>query len=420
MSASTPLHALARRLQLDSTLDPRFRRLWTSSAITNLGDGALLAAGPLVVASVTADPLAVGGAVAVQQLPWLLFALVSGALVDRLDRRRLVIAVNIVRALVLAVLSVSILLDHTSLPLIYAALFVLGTGETLADNAVGVLVVHVVPHEQLGAAHARLSATFTIGNQLAGPPLGAWLFALAAAAPFGLHALAFALSAVLIATLALPRDASSAVCARESRPPALHRHVGEGVQWLWRHRGLRALTGCIAVMNVSFMAAFATWVLYGTRRLGLTQLQFGFLLTAGALGGLAGAWLYPRLETRFGRVALVRAGLLLEAATHLVLAVTTSPAVVFATMTVFGVHAVVWGTVATTLRQRAVPPELLGRVSSVFFFASTGGAAIGAALGGLLARSYGLTAGFWVAGVAMVLLTALGWRELATVDSDRA
>ena len=418
MPALTPLRALARRLQLGSSLGPHFRRLWAASALTNLGDGAFLAAGPLLVASVTTDPLAVGGAVAVQQLPWLLFALVSGAVVDRLDRRRLVVVVNIVRALVLVLLTVAILFDAASMFLIYAALFVLGTGETLADNAAGTLVVRVVPRDRLGAANARLSAVFTVGNQLAGPPLGAWLFTVSAASPFGLHALAFAVAALLVATLALPLDDSGATQAPVVRPPALHRQIAEGVRWLWGHRGLRALTACIAVMNLTFMAAFATWVLYGTQRLGLTQVQFGFLLTAGAVGGLAGAWLYPRLEKRFGRVALVRVGLPLEAATHLVLAVTVSPAVVFATMTLFGAHAVVWGTVATTLRQRSVPAELLGRVTSVFFFASTGAAAIGAAAGSLIAWAYGLTASFWIASATMALLTVVAWRQLAAVDAD--
>ena len=412
-----PGRALARRPNPASSLGPPFGRLWAASALTNLGDGAFLAAGPLLVASVSPDPLAVGAAVAVQQVPWLLFGLVSGAVVDRLDRRRLVVAVNTVRAVVLGLLTTAILFEVVSLPLIYAALFVLGTGETLADNASGALVVRLVSPEQLGTANARLSAVFTVGNQLAGPPLGAWLFVLAAAAPFGLHAAAFAGSALLIGLLAMPPPVIPRDGAATGQWPALHREIAAGVRWLWRHRGLRALTGCIAAMNLTFMAAFATWVLYSTQRLGLTHVQFGVLLTAGAVGGLVGAWLYPRLEHRFGRTVLVRAGLLVEAATHLVLAVTTSPLVVVATMALFGAHAVVWGTVATTVRQRSVPDELLGRVSSVFFFASTGAAAIGAAAGGLLARAYGLTAGFWVAAVGVTVLAMVAWRPLGAVEA---
>jgi len=115
---------------------------------------------------------------------------------------------------------------------------------------------------------------------------------------------------------------------------------------------------------------------------------------------------------------LVRVGLLVEAATHLVLALTVSPVVVFVTMVLFGAHAVVWGTVATTVRQRNVPDALLGRVSSVFFFASTGSAAIGAAAGSLIAQAYGLTAGFWIAAGTIAVLAILTWKPLATVEAD--
>jgi MFS family permease len=88
-------------------LGPDFRRLWTANAVSNLGDGVTLVAGPLLVASLTADPTAIAAAVLAQQLPWLLFSLVSGALVDRLDRRRLIVTVNLARAVVLAALAAS-------------------------------------------------------------------------------------------------------------------------------------------------------------------------------------------------------------------------------------------------------------------------------------------------------------------------
>jgi len=116
-------------------------------------------------------------------------------------------------------------------------------------------------------------------------------------------------------------------------------------------------------------------------------------------------------------VLLVRSGLLLEAATHLVLANTSTPWVVFVTMTLFGAHAVISGTVATTVRQRSVPDALLGRVTSVFLFASLGAAALGAAVGGLVADTYGLTACFWAAAVGVTALAILAWRPLGAVDT---
>src|SRR5690349_1190924 len=187
------LRALLPRLGAD------FSKLWTASAVANLGDGVTMAAGPLLVASITTDPAAVAGAVFAQQLPWLLFALLSGAWADRLDRRRLVVTVNLVRAAALTTLVAAVAADLATVPLIYAVLFVLGTGETLADTAASAFVPALVPAERLPTANAWLGATFTVLNQFAAKPLGAWLFVVAAAAPFGLNALSFAVSAALVA-----------------------------------------------------------------------------------------------------------------------------------------------------------------------------------------------------------------------------
>jgi len=165
-------------------------------------------------------------------------------------------------------------------------------------------------------------------------------------------------------------------------------------------------------MNVTFMAAFAVWVLYARERLGLAGAGFGFLLTASALGGLVGAAATGRLTDRFGPAALLRAGLLVETAVHIVLALTRSPWIAGATMAVFGAHAAIWGVVVVTLRQRLVPDRLRGRVSSVYFFLTMGGAAIGALAGGFLARGLGLTAPFWIAAAGNATLIPVVWRQL--------
>src|SRR5690349_5376924 len=156
-----------------------------------------MAAGPLLIASLTTDPALVAGAVFAQQLPWLLFALVSGAYVDRLDRRRLVVVVNLVRAAALAALALTVATGRATVPIVYAVVFVLGCGETLADPAASALLPAIVAPDRLAVANARLMSTFTIVNQFAAKPFGAWLFAVGAALPFGVDALSFAASAAL-------------------------------------------------------------------------------------------------------------------------------------------------------------------------------------------------------------------------------
>ncbi|GAA1562452.1 MFS transporter [Kribbella sancticallisti] len=404
-----------RALVLPAELGRDFRKIWPASAITNLGDGAMIAAGPLLVASITTAPLAVGAAAFVQQLPWLLFALISGALVDRLDRRRVVVAANTFRAVVIGALGFAVLLTGAPLWAVYLALFLMGSAETLADNGSGALLVTAVPKEHLGKANARLYATGTLGNQLGGPPIGALLFAVGAGVPLLLNSATFAIAAALIA-----RVSARPPVADEPARTSLWLDVREGIHWLWNHPGVRTLAWTILVMNTTFCAAFATWVLFARERLGLSDTQYGLLISAGAVGAVCGMPVYRLLEPRVGSLTLLRAGLLVETTVHLLLAVTRNPWVAGATMAVFGVHAVVWGIVSTTARQLATPDALMGRVNSVYTLASIGGAALGSLLGGVLAQQYGLVAPFLVAFVGMVVTTAAAWRPLRYVTVREA
>jgi MFS family permease len=388
-----------------------FTHLWLASAVSNLGDGALLAAGPLLLTTLTTDPTAVAAAALAQQLPWLLFALSSGALADRWPRRTLVVSANTARAAVITALTVTIAAGTPTLWLLYLVAFLLGAVETLADAAYGALVADTVPADLLGRANARLHLTFSVNNQLIGPPVGALLFAVATAAPFGLHAAACALAALVV--LRVPAR------PHRTRPrTTIRADIGAGLRFLWHHPGLRTLATCIFVMNLAGVGVFAIWVLYGTQHLGLTDTGYGLFIATGAVGGITGAWAYGRLEKHLGQTVLLRAGLIVEALTYLALALTSTPWVAGLTMAVFGVHAIVWGAVATTARQRATPPDLLGRVGSVYALASVTGSTTGALLGGFLATAFGLLVPFWLAFGLVAVMTVLAWRRLATVRAD--
>ena len=217
------------RALVSARLGADFTKLWTAAAVSNVGDGVTMAAGPLLVASVSDDPALVAGAVFAQQLPWLLFALISGAYVDRLDRRRMVVIVNVVRSVALAGLAATIATGTVSVVLIYAVLFLLGTGETLADTALGALLPALVTPAELPSANARLYASFTIGNQFVAKPLGAWLFVVSAAVPFGFDALTFATSAALIAGIR-----RAPVLGDPPRRTSLRDEVASHLEWLAR------------------------------------------------------------------------------------------------------------------------------------------------------------------------------------------
>lgn len=398
------------------TLRPRlgaaFHRLWTAAAVSNLGDGITMVAGPLLLASLTGNPALIAGGVFAQQLPWLLFALVSGAVADRVDRRRLIVAGNVGRAAALATLAVAAGAGHASVVLVYLVLFALGAGETLVDTASGAMLPQLVAPADLPRANARLSATFTIANQFLAKPFGAWLFGVAAAVPFGVDALTFVVSAALIATLpAMPATSGPAGPGAARR--SLRRDIAEGLRWLRGDRLLGTLAVAMGLGNVAFCSAFAVFVLYARHRLGLGDIGYGVLLTTFAVGGLIGAGVAVRLTARFGSPAVLRAGLLVEVVTHVTLATTTRPLVAGSVLVLFGVQTVVWGVITASLRQRLVPNHLLGRIGSVYALLETGGAALGTLIGGLLAGVWGLTTPFAAAAVATAVILAVAWRPIA-------
>jgi predicted MFS family arabinose efflux permease len=397
--------ALADRLA-PRALGRDFRFLWGSSTISNIGDGLLISAGPLLVTTITREPFAVALATLMQFLPWVILGIPGGALIDRVDRRRLSVLVNLARAIVLGVLAATILTGTASLPVVLASYFVLGTAEMLADNTGSALLASAVPKEHLGVANSRLTGTRILANDLAGPPLGAFLFAVGMAVPFGVDAICALAAAVLIARIAATPGPATAV-----RRHVRH-EIADGIRWLWHHPPVRALALTIFLFNVTFWAPYSLYVLYATERLGVDELGYGVLITAGAIGGLVGSLAYPALERRFALATLMRVGLLLETVTHLILAVSTSVVVVGLTMTLFGIHAVIWGTTSTTVRQRAVPTAFMGRVTSVYMLLNVGGGALGSVLGGVIAQRYGIVAPLWFAFVGSAVLLIAIWRTL--------
>jgi MFS family permease len=394
---------------IDSAVPARlgrsFRWLLSATVINNIGDGIAISAGPLLVASQTRDPFLVSMALLSQYLPVLLFGVLGGAIADRIDRRRMVVVVDLGRAVVLSVLVITIVSGNVNIAVVLATLFILGTAETFADSASSALLPGLVERDDLGIANARLQGAFLVTNQLVAPPIGAFLFAAGMALPFATNAACFALGALLISRVV----ASASHELREQS--SLRAEMVEGIRWLLAHPPMRTLALTIFTFNVTFGAAWSVLVLYATERLGMDEVGFGLLTTASAIGGIIGVVSYGRLERRFSLADLMRIGLLIETGTHLVLALTTLPAVALATFVVFGAHEFVWGTTSTVVRQRAVPDELLGRVGGVYRVAIMGGLVIGTPIGGLLARTFGITAPFWFGFTGSALLVVILWRQ---------
>ncbi|NUR64014.1 MAG: MFS transporter [Catenulispora sp.] len=392
-----------------------WRLLFAAGTVSVLGDGAFVAALPLLAAGYTRDPRLISGLTIAGTLPWLVFSLQSGAIADRSESRRLSILAQGWQLLCVALVGVLALDRGTGggLAALYVLAFGLGMAATLAKSASQPLMTSIVPREHLVSANGRLFTAQSVARDFAGPAAGAALFAVAPALPFWADVATFAVSMVLIARL--PR--TGAVGAAGAGAPdrsgrRMRTDVKEGLTWLARHRLLRTTTWLSAVANFGNTMGFATLVLYvGTH-------HYGLLLSVAAIGGVLGGLVSRRAVARLGGRVVVR---LTTTATPLACIgiglFGPNPIVVAPLLAVSSMSAALWNVAVVSQRQRLVPAHLLARVSSAGIMVVWGMQPLGALAGGLIAARFGLGTP-WVIGGALRLAASVAairplreWRD---------
>jgi MFS family permease len=402
-----------------------FWQLWSASALSNLADGLVKIALPLVAVTLTDSPGLVAGVTLAVTLPWLLFALPAGALADRVDRRIAMVTADVVRAAAMAVLAVPLVLGLESstaaIWALYLVALVLGTAETVYDTCAQSILPQVVPRDRLTRANGRLIAAELTANEFVGPPLGGLLVAAGAAAAFATPA---ALWAAAVGALLLLRGGFS---VPRRVPTTLRADVAEGLRYLWRHRLLRTLAAMTGLFNFATNATFAVFVLYAVgpdSAMGLTEVTYGLLFATLAAGSLIGALLADPIIRRLGRSRSLLVGILGGVGTVGILALTTVPLVIAAAFLIGGLTNALWNVVAVSLRQCITPDRLLGRINSSYRLVAWGTRPLGAAAGGLLGELFGLRAVFAVA-AALILATLIGMAQvtdtaISTAEHDTA
>jgi MFS family permease len=389
-----------------TTLGPNYRRLWTAAAVSTVGDGVHYAALGLLAASLTRDPLQVSAVVFASQLPVLLLILPSGALVDRWDRRTVLWTVDVFRCIVAAVLAAAVLAGWASIPLLAAAGFLLGAGETLFNTAAQAIVPAIVSRDpqRLERANGRLQGAAIVGQQFIGPPTGGFLFSVAASLPFWINATSFAASSALLA--AIPGRFRHQKQADQTTT-TLRAEIVEGLRWLLAHRLLRTIAIMVGVTNLLAGAWLAILVLFAKDELHVTDAGYGLLLAAFAAGGTLGSVLAARLSRWFGTARVLVAEVVLEGITTVALGLTGNAWLAGALLVALGFQVLVWNVVSASLRQALLPDQLIGRVVSAYHFISMGTGPLGALLGGVLGRMLGLRAPFLLTGLILVPMAFL-------------
>ncbi|MDR7274734.1 MFS transporter [Catenuloplanes atrovinosus] len=373
------------------------RPLFWSTAVSMVGQGAFATAAPLLVASITSDPLLVSLATVAIYVPWLLIGLPAGTLVDRSPRRAVMIIADLVRVLVIAAIAGAIAADQVSIWPVLAVIFLATSAQSFFDSASQATIPALLgtDEERLNEANGRFWTLDNVGRAFLGPLIGAMIFAWSRVGPFLFTALSFLVSALFVARLP--------AMGRPAQPT--DRFVAAlrgGIAHFRANRDLRLVSVVGAFYNFCFNVAAATLVLYADREFGLGPAGYGFVVAAMAVGAMAGGLGLSRRLGGVPTMAVIAGTLSLQGIAWLVIGAVPVLAVALAAAVLIGLASVLITVTSSGLIQRSVPDAMMGRATSVFRIFVIGFAGLGALAGGLIADAEGLRAGYFVAGGLLV------------------
>ncbi|MGA1737852.1 MAG: MFS transporter [Candidatus Nanopelagicaceae bacterium] len=430
-------------------LGRNYWRLWSATAISNLGDGIALIAYPWLASAITRDPFLIALAGVVGRLPWLLFTLPAGVITDRVERRKIIVSMDLLRGALTVVVALIVWQASASLPdldsiataevttnwslyaVILIASLIYGMAEVLRDNAAQTFMPQIVEKEKLEVANGRMWSAEYLTNSFMGPPLGSFLIGIAIFIPFFVDAATFFIAVILIAgiRISIPGEVRSRNQVREGKEPVrLGAEVKEGFQWLWRHELLRPMAIILGLLNFLATTSTALFILFAQEVLETSVLIFAILGTAGAAGGMIGGLLAPRISKRLGSGATLALALFTFPTVALIIGLTSFWPLVWFLTAFSTIMAVVWNVITVSLRQSIIPSHLLGRVNSVYRFFAWGSMPLGMLTAGLIvnfagqfvSREGSLRTPYFFAAVAGYLLYAYARRILTTERIEAA
>ena len=401
-------------------LPKSYWKLFSSSTISNLGDGMVVAAGPLLALSLTNDSRLIAAVIFAAMLPWLILSLPAGVYLDRHDRKVIMFRANLVRGVVFAFIAVSTATNHLNIYILIAASAIAGICELFYDMSSQAILPAIVDQDSLEVANSRLYISQIISNGFVGLPLGAWIFVFASSAPFAVNALVLIIAALLIRSIRV-RSISETVVKPQT---AFSTELLHGLSWLWKHDLLRTLAIMLGAANMCGMFAQAVFVKFARDELGLGARGFGILLALISVGSILGGLIGEFVSKKLGATTAIISAYVVFGLSDVIPGLFPEIWAVALSGIVMAIAGTTWNVITVSMRQRLIPPELFGRVNSVYRFIGTGSTAIGALIGGQIAFSFGLRATYLASGfVLLIALIALSPVFLRTakiyIDPER-
>jgi MFS family permease len=406
-----------------------FWLIWAAASVSYAGDGLVAGALPLLAASLTRDPRLVAAVEALGTAGWLLLGLVSGVVVDRVDRLGLMWRVDVIRAVVFGLFGGLVLTGHTTIGLLFGVSFLLGLASPFFDNASSSVLPELVPEAELERANSVTQTSQVVLSNLIGPPVGAVLFVVSTGAPFVVDAVSFAVAALLVARGVAMRRARSGIgvtagMVAETAPSPTRQGVSaalrEGIGYLRSHRVLGVLAVAVGVINMVVGGIMAILVLYVLEVLGLSQTAYGWLISTFGVGGVLASVATPLLVRWLGPAGVTNASVVTFGVSVLALGLTSNLAVVVLALVVGGFAGLSWNVVTISYRQRIVPRALLGRVTSVYRMAAFIAMPVGAIGAGWLGHAIGIQRTYLVGGLVLLVTSAVAFRRIREMSATVA
>jgi MFS family permease len=382
-------------------LGKNYWRLWTAHATSNLGDGLATVAFPWLASAVTRDPFLIALIAVMSRLPWLIFTLPAGVITDRFDRKKIIVAMDVIQGGLALLLAGAIFFERNSLPalnnltsasmvetnyLLYWSLIgislLFGFAEVLRDNASQTFLPSVVTKENLESANGKLWSAEYVMNSFIGPPLASFLLGILVYLPFFIHSATFFVAAGLITLIAtIPKPETDNTPKEKIN---FRVEIKEGFNWLWSHSLLRPMAIILGTLNLVGSITAATFILFAQEILETSVFEFAILGTSGAIGGTLGGILGPKISKKLGSGPSLYLTLISMPLLSLIIGLTSNWYIVWVMIAANTVFAVLWNVITVSLRQSIIPSHLLGRVNSVYRFFAWGSMPIGTLIGGAI------------------------------------
>jgi MFS family permease len=402
-------------------MGPAFKRLWASSLVSNLADGVLVAAAPLLAITLTDSTVLISAIGAMVMLPWLLFAMPIGVMVDRVDRRFILAGSNAIRSAVIGAMALGIATGLVTIYWLIAASFVIGVCEVATDTTAQSLIPQILDEEHYEKGNSRLQISETVVQGFIGSPLSGFLYAIAIWLPFFINSVGYAVATLFALLIPIQYFQGVRTEGPNEIKPSYIEDIKFGIKYLYNDKVLRRIVLTTASIGVCYSAGTATMVLFIIKELELDPKYFGVILTIEGLGALLGAIVAPKASKKFGRNIMMTLGIT-SSSVVLLLQGFAPNIYIFVALATFGGFAISqWNILLMATYQTIIPNELYGRIHGTRRTLVWGMMPIGSLLGGVMAH-FSLRLPMLIGGfVASVLaLSSIGFFLRLSVDTAKS